>query len=178
MRQFHFDFCWFFWFFGSVFFLNGFSNPFIVRSRSSFLFSQWKFFELYVRTCPAMFFLIRDLFAHLIKNNVFCSIWLLLQQIISRIHTHQRAQAMRKHAWFFPFMPPSPILRMILTMILIFYNCIFWQGFIKYWHVLCKWKVNNVLGDIFVSPLIWLWYRVSVFLKRIVVTKNLSAGAN
>ena len=38
------------------FFLNGFSNPFIVRSRSSFLFSQWKFFELHVRTCPAMFF--------------------------------------------------------------------------------------------------------------------------
>ena len=37
------------------FFLNGFRNPFIVRSRSSFLFSQWKFFELYVRTCPAMF---------------------------------------------------------------------------------------------------------------------------
>ena len=38
------------------FFLNGFSNPFIVLSRSSFLFSQWKFFEFYVRTCPAMFF--------------------------------------------------------------------------------------------------------------------------
>ena len=42
--------------FGSDFFLNGFSNPFIVRSRSSFLFSQWKFFELYVRTCPTIFF--------------------------------------------------------------------------------------------------------------------------
>ena len=27
-------------FFGSDFFLNGFPNPFIVRSRSSFLFSQ------------------------------------------------------------------------------------------------------------------------------------------
>ena len=46
----------FFRFFRSDFFLNGFSNPFIVLSRSSFLFSQWKFFELYVRTCPAMFF--------------------------------------------------------------------------------------------------------------------------
>ena len=46
----------FFRFFGSDFFLNGFLNPFIVRSWSSFLFSQWKFFELYVRTCPAMFF--------------------------------------------------------------------------------------------------------------------------
>ena len=44
--------------FGSDFFLNGFSNSLIVRSRSSFLFSQLKFFELYVRTCPAMFFLI------------------------------------------------------------------------------------------------------------------------
>ena len=43
-------------FFGSDFFLNGFPNRFIVRSRSSFQFSQWKFFELYVRTCPAMFF--------------------------------------------------------------------------------------------------------------------------
>ena len=46
-------------FFGSDFYLNGFLNPFIVRSRSSFLFSQWKFFELYVRICPAMFFLLR-----------------------------------------------------------------------------------------------------------------------
>ena len=47
----------FFRFFGSDFFVNGFPNPFIVRSRSNFLFSQWKFFELYVRTCPAMFFI-------------------------------------------------------------------------------------------------------------------------
>ena len=46
----------FFRFCGSDFFLNGSPNPFIVRSRSSFLFSQWKFFELCVRTCPAMFF--------------------------------------------------------------------------------------------------------------------------
>ena len=38
------------------FFSKWFPNPFIVRSRSSFLFSQRKFFELYVRTCPAMFF--------------------------------------------------------------------------------------------------------------------------
>ena len=30
----------FFQLFGSVFFLNGFPNPFIVRSRSGFLFSQ------------------------------------------------------------------------------------------------------------------------------------------
>ena len=40
------------------FFLNGFPNPFIVLSWSSFLFSQWKFFELYAMTCPAMFFFI------------------------------------------------------------------------------------------------------------------------
>ena len=46
----------FFQFLGQDFLLNGFPEPFIVRSRSSFLFSQWKFFELYVRTCPAMFF--------------------------------------------------------------------------------------------------------------------------
>ena len=51
-----FWFLLFFLFFGSDFFLNCFPNPFIVRSRSSFLFSRWKFFELYVRTCPAMFF--------------------------------------------------------------------------------------------------------------------------
>ena len=57
MRQFHFDvYCFFFRFFGSDFFLNGFPNPFMVRSRSSFLLSQWKVFELYVRTCPAIFF--------------------------------------------------------------------------------------------------------------------------
>ena len=31
-------------FFGSDFFLNGFPNPFIVRSRSSFLFFPWSFF--------------------------------------------------------------------------------------------------------------------------------------
>ena len=43
-------------FFGSDLFRNGFPNPFIVRSWSSFLFSQWKFFELCVRTCPVMFF--------------------------------------------------------------------------------------------------------------------------
>ena len=50
---------WFFCFFDFldwIFFQNGFPNPFIVRARSSFLFSQWQFFELYVRTCPAMFF--------------------------------------------------------------------------------------------------------------------------
>ena len=57
MRQFTLIFYCFFDFFGSDFFaLNGFPNSVIVRSRSSFLFSQWKFFELFVRTCPAMFF--------------------------------------------------------------------------------------------------------------------------
>ena len=50
------NFTLFFRFFWSDFFLNVFCNPFIVRSRSCFLFSQCKFFELYVRTCPAMFF--------------------------------------------------------------------------------------------------------------------------
>ena len=38
------------------FFVNGFCILFIVPSRSIFLFSQWKFFELYVRPCPAVFF--------------------------------------------------------------------------------------------------------------------------
>ena len=56
MRHFRFDFYSFSIFWIGFFFLNGFPNPFIVRSWSSFLFSQWKFFELYVRTCPAMFF--------------------------------------------------------------------------------------------------------------------------
>ena len=47
----------FFKFFLPIFFRNGFPNSLIVRSRSSFLFSQWKFIELHVRTCPAMFLL-------------------------------------------------------------------------------------------------------------------------
>ena len=47
----------FFRYFGLDFFLNGFPNPFKVRSWSSFLISQWIFFELCVRTSPAMFFL-------------------------------------------------------------------------------------------------------------------------
>ena len=56
MRQFRFNFFCFFGFLDRIFFLNCLPNPFIVLSRSSFLFSQWNFFELYVRTCPAMFF--------------------------------------------------------------------------------------------------------------------------
>ena len=44
-------FCFFIWFFR-----NDFPNSLVVRSRSSFLFSQWNFFELYLKTCPAMFF--------------------------------------------------------------------------------------------------------------------------
>ena len=59
MREFDFDFYSFFRFFG--FFLNGFSNPFIVRSRCSFLFSQWKFFELFVRTFPAIIFYLTNM---------------------------------------------------------------------------------------------------------------------
>ena len=39
-----------------IFFRNGFSNSLLVRSRTTFLLSQRKFVELYVRTCPAMFF--------------------------------------------------------------------------------------------------------------------------
>ena len=37
------------------FFLNGFPNSLIVHFRSGIFCSQWKFFELYFRTCPAMF---------------------------------------------------------------------------------------------------------------------------
>ena len=62
-------------FFVSDFFLNGFSNPFIVRSRSSFLLSQWKLFELYVRTCPAMFFFTSSNFFslyHIAAFSTFC----------------------------------------------------------------------------------------------------------
>ena len=55
-HQFHFDFYSVFNFLDRIFFRNGFPNPFIVRSWSSFLFSPCKFFELCVRTCPAMFF--------------------------------------------------------------------------------------------------------------------------
>ena len=40
MRQFHFDFYSFSIFLNRIFFLNGFPNTLIVRSWSSFLFSQ------------------------------------------------------------------------------------------------------------------------------------------
>ena len=55
MRHFDIDFLFFFAF--VPVFRNGFPNSLIVRSRSSFLFSQWKFFELHTRTCPTMFFI-------------------------------------------------------------------------------------------------------------------------
>ena len=40
MRQLHFDFYCFFRYFGLDFFLNGFSDPFIVHSRPSFFCSN------------------------------------------------------------------------------------------------------------------------------------------
>ena len=49
-----------FCFFLPDFFRNGFPNALKVRSRSSFLFSQWKFFELYFRTCLATFLQFKD----------------------------------------------------------------------------------------------------------------------
>ena len=62
-----------------MFIPNGFPNPFIVNSRSSFLFSHWEFFELYVRSCPAMFFYFVKIFVTTKwrQNNfksAFCSI--------------------------------------------------------------------------------------------------------
>ena len=48
------SFC-FFSTFISNFLRNGFPKSLEVRSRSRFSFSQWKFFELYIRKCPAMF---------------------------------------------------------------------------------------------------------------------------
>ena len=39
-----------------IFFEMVFSKSLIIRSRSNFLCSQRKFFEMYVRTCSAMFF--------------------------------------------------------------------------------------------------------------------------
>ena len=44
-------FCFFFF----AFFINVVPNSLIICSMSSVLLSPWKFFELYVRTCPAMF---------------------------------------------------------------------------------------------------------------------------
>ena len=49
-------FCFFFLIFLSEFLKNVFRNLLLVHLGLVFLFSQWKFFELYVRTCPAMFF--------------------------------------------------------------------------------------------------------------------------
>ena len=66
------------------FFKNGFLNSLIVHSRSSFLFRQWKFFELYVRTCPAMFFVSSSdalfsfyICSHSKAEKVKCFEWLL-----------------------------------------------------------------------------------------------------
>ena len=55
MRNFDIDFLFLKKFF-LIFFENWFPNSLIVRARSCFLFNQWKFFELYVRTCLATFF--------------------------------------------------------------------------------------------------------------------------
>ena len=67
----------FFRLFGLDFFLNGFPNPFIVRSRSSFLFSQWKFFALYVRTCSMFYFVVKifvsTVWRHKHFKSLFCS---------------------------------------------------------------------------------------------------------
>ena len=63
-----------------VFFRNGFPSAHIDHSRSNFLFSHWKLFELYVRTCPAMFFvslsnaLFRFTFVHTAKLSQIFSI--------------------------------------------------------------------------------------------------------
>ena len=48
MRQFHSDFYFFFNFFGSNFFLNGFPNPFTAHSMPSFLFDLKFHFSLVV----------------------------------------------------------------------------------------------------------------------------------
>ena len=42
-----------------------------------FLFSQWKFFELYVRNCPAMFFYFVELFFAL----PFCRFFSILREM-------------------------------------------------------------------------------------------------
>ena len=52
----HFDIDFVFFVFLSDFLRNGFPNSLIVRSGFSILCSQRKCFELYVRTCPALFF--------------------------------------------------------------------------------------------------------------------------
>ena len=57
----------FFLFLDLIFFRNGFSHSLIVCYRSSFLFSQWKFFELYVRICPAMFFTTQTIWIVLVR---------------------------------------------------------------------------------------------------------------
>ena len=68
MRQFHFDLL-LFWFFGSDFFLNGFSNPFIVRFRPSYLFEANFHFsvEVFLFTC-GIFTLIFCFLSDFLKN--------------------------------------------------------------------------------------------------------------
>ena len=71
---------WFFLFqFFESDFLYRFPNPFIVRSRPSFLFGQWKFFELYVRTCPAMFFASSN--KKMFRFTPFCHFFNILREI-------------------------------------------------------------------------------------------------
>ena len=55
MRQFHFDFLLFIQFFGSIFFLNGFPNPFIGHARPSVLFEPNFHFSLMIFCSHAAF---------------------------------------------------------------------------------------------------------------------------
>ena len=63
----------FFYFFYLIFFRNGFPNSLIVRSRSGFLFSKWKFFELYVRTCLLCFYFVAIFVTTIWRHNHFKS---------------------------------------------------------------------------------------------------------
>ena len=77
-----------FWFFSYFFDLIFIKMIFSIHSWSIlslvFLFSQWKFFELYVRTCPAMFFVSSSdalfsfyICSHSKAEKVKFSVWLL-----------------------------------------------------------------------------------------------------
>ena len=102
MRHFDIDFP-FSLFLSDFFFKNVFFNS-LVHSRSSFSVSQWKFFELYVKTCPAMFFyfvvaiFVTTIWRHNHFKSAFCS---LVHAISTEVHVWRQFSLLVQRV--FPF---------------------------------------------------------------------------
>ena len=98
-------FYFFFDFLDRIFFLKGFHNPFVVRSLSSFLSSQCKFFELYIRTCHAMFLTSSNknfslyLSSQLVQHFFCFVVW---RSFSFYICSHSKAEEVRFSEWLLP----------------------------------------------------------------------------